>query len=85
MSHYNNDHYFTYIFIFHITYMEKMTGLAISAVYNKYMLWLFYVQTYRVQELSCDQRRLHRLPPPCTHLAAEFVRSTNRSTLAAPG
>lgn len=44
--------------------MEKMTGLAISAVYNKYMLWLFYVQTYRVQELSCDQRRLHRLPPP---------------------
>lgn len=71
--------------------MEKMTGLAISAVYNRYMLWLFYVQTYRVQELSCDQRRRPclppppRLPPPCTHLAAECVQSTNRSTLAAPG
>lgn len=64
MSHESNDHYFTSIFIFHITYMEKITGLAISAVYNKYMLWRFYVQTYRVQELSRDQRRPSGPPPP---------------------
>lgn len=50
----------TYIFVLHITYMEKITGLAMSAVYNKYMLWLCYVQTYSVQELSW----LEETPPP---------------------
>lgn len=41
MSHQNNDNYFTYIrsvFIFHTTYMKKITILA-DFVYNKYMLW----------------------------------------------
>lgn len=44
--------------------MEKITGLALSAVYNKYMLWLFYVQTYRVQELKLWPEESFPHPPP---------------------
>ncbi len=41
MSHGNNNDYYTYIwliFIFHSTYMKKIT-ILIDFVYSKYMLW----------------------------------------------